>query len=258
MTYKQKKKIKVRERCKKDIHKVLLICAKVFKTTVPEIRSKTRKEPTVTARHFAMYYIRNLYPKDGIVSWSFIGKEINGSDHATVFHVGKELGGKIEFNAELKEKFEIIDKKFKGIKIEEPEVKIDTSDIEYLPPVIREKPPKINYMQAYIKPEQLEREGIINSHLLTKYRFAFRHLEINFYELQAKTYFKHVCNMVDREYYYFLLDYIDDTDIIRKIESLNYKIECYRNRSVEWRDKFTTAMKTVHVPILKKCNQLIY
>ncbi len=68
-----------------DIQKIV---AHHYKIKVPELKSKNRSKPIVTARQMAMFLIRKYLKDKSLVD---IGRAFNGRDHTTVMHSIKKI-----------------------------------------------------------------------------------------------------------------------------------------------------------------------
>jgi len=81
--------------------RIINLVAQYFNLNEKAIKAKTRKREVVTARHFAMYYLKSLTN----MSLTSIGQLFGGKDHATVLYASKVVND-----------LSVTDKEFKKIK----------------------------------------------------------------------------------------------------------------------------------------------
>ncbi len=80
-----------------SVDRILQEVAEYYKVLPKEIRSKKRHKTLVTARHIAVYLIRDLTQK----SYPEIGRELGGRDHSTAIYSFKLIEERLESDPEI-------------------------------------------------------------------------------------------------------------------------------------------------------------
>lgn len=80
------------------IEEIQKLAADHYKVRVPDIKSKTRTKPLVTARQVAMYLVKKHLEK----SLVDIGRSFGGKDHTTVMNALRRIEDQLNKNSEIK------------------------------------------------------------------------------------------------------------------------------------------------------------
>lgn len=86
--------------------KIVNSVAQYFNLTEKALKAKTRKREVVTARHFAMFYVKSLTN----MSLTSIGQMFGGRDHATVLYAAKVVSDLSQTDREFKKIKEDLDR----------------------------------------------------------------------------------------------------------------------------------------------------
>jgi chromosomal replication initiator protein len=75
-----------------SIDQIVTVCAEYFDVTAQDVRSKSRVQDVIRARHTAMYFAR-IYTTKTLIA---IAREIGDKDHTTVIHAIKAVKNSIQ------------------------------------------------------------------------------------------------------------------------------------------------------------------
>lgn len=94
-----------------SIEEIQKLTADHFKVRVPDLKSKTRTKPLVTARQVAMYLVKKHLDK----SLVDIGRAFGGKDHTTVMNALRRVEGHITKDTDLKRDIEELENRIHNI-----------------------------------------------------------------------------------------------------------------------------------------------
>ena len=94
-----------------SVHEIALITARCFSLRLSDLRGRSRRRPTPTARALAMYFARNLTTQN----LKQIGQYFGGRDHTTVSYNCHKTEERLRTEPELQDAVFVIQEEFQGI-----------------------------------------------------------------------------------------------------------------------------------------------
>ena len=93
------------------IEEIQRMTAEHFKVRLPDLKSKTRTKPLVTARQLAMYLVKKYLDK----SLVDIGRAFGGKDHTTVINALRKIDDQLTKDSEIKKDLEELEMRIHNI-----------------------------------------------------------------------------------------------------------------------------------------------